>query len=163
MGLILFPIGIAALAAIVLFRWAKQVRRRNGQSWESLVAQLQPARDLRELTERATPEERWQQVAGAQGLWAMYQNAKVMLELADYAACHGESMDRALLATLRSDAMQIRLLVVRALAQYAVHRLNDGIGVNALRAATMYQEMSARMSQVLEVNGGAAVQFAGTR
>jgi len=163
MGLILFPIVIAAAAAIILFRWAKQVRHRNEQSWDSLVARLQPARDLRELTEIATPEERWQQVAGAQGLWAMYQNAKVMLDMADYAACHSESVDRELLATLRSDALQIRLLVIGALTQYAVHRLNDSIGVNALRAATMYQEMSARMGELLEVNGGMAVQYSGAR
>ena len=163
MGLILFPIVIAAAAAIVLFRWNRQVRCRNGQSWESLVARLQPARNLCELTELATPEERWQQVAGAQGLCAMYQNAKVMLEMADYAASRGELVDRELLAMLRSDALQIRLLVIRALTQYALHRLNDGIGVSALRAATMYQEMSARMGALLEVNGGVAAQYAGAR
>ncbi|MFP5207379.1 MAG: hypothetical protein ACLGP3_09725 [Acidobacteriota bacterium] len=163
MGFLLFPIAIAAAAAVILFRWARQVRRRNGQSWESLVARLQPARTLRELPASATPEERWLQVEGAQGLCAMYLNAKVLLQMADYAACHGESVDRELLAALRSDALQIRLLVIRALTHYAAHRLNDGIGVSALRAATLYQEMAARMSALLDGNGGPAAHYAGAR
>jgi hypothetical protein len=57
----------------------------------------------------ATPEDAWQRMEGPKGLWVMYQNARVMLEMADYAARNSESVDRLLVETLRSDAMQIRL------------------------------------------------------
>jgi hypothetical protein len=158
MGTLLFLFLVAASAALALYRWTRQVRRSNAQSWESLVARLQPARNGRPLSEYATPEERWRQVGGAQGLWAMHQNAMVMLEMADYAACHGESIDRDLLARLRSDALQIRLLVIRSLMEYSVHTLNEGISINVLRAATLYREMSARVGELLDVNGELALQ-----
>jgi hypothetical protein len=31
-----------------------------------------------------TPKEKWQLIRGAHGLWAMYENACVVLEMADY-------------------------------------------------------------------------------
>jgi hypothetical protein len=80
----------------------------------------------------------------------MYQNARVMLEMADYAARNSEGVDRLLLETLRSDAMQIRLCVLMALAQYAFSEASEGVRVNAFRAASMYIAMAARMTQLLQ-------------
>jgi hypothetical protein len=54
-----------------------------------------------------TPGEKWQFVRGAYGLWAMSENAGVMMEMANYAAHGSDAIDRELLATLRADAMQI--------------------------------------------------------
>ncbi len=68
----------------------------------------------------ATPDDAWRRMDGAKGLWVIYQNARVMLEMADYAAQHSDNVDRVVLETLRSDAMQIRLCVMMALAQYAI-------------------------------------------
>jgi hypothetical protein len=64
-------------------------------------------------------------------------------------------VDRLLLESLRSDAIQIRLCVLTALFRYAFSQLNEGICVNAFRAAAMYSGMTARMKQLLEVNSGA--------
>jgi hypothetical protein len=85
----------------------------------------------------------------------MYQNASVMMELADFAARNSESVDRLLLESLRSDAIQIRLCVVTALVRYAFSQVNEGICVNAFRAAAMYSGMTARMQALLEANSGA--------
>jgi len=98
----------------------------------------------------ATPEDAWQRMEGPKGLWAMYQNARVMLEMADYAAKNSEEVDRLLLETLRSDAMQIRLCVLTALCQYAFSQASEGVRVNAFRAASMYTGMAARMTQLLQ-------------
>jgi RES domain-containing protein len=87
---------------------------------------------------------------GPKGLWAMYQNARVMLEMADYAAKNSDEVDRLLLETLRSDAMQIRLCVLMALGQYAFSQASEGVRVNAFRAASMYTGMAARMTQLLQ-------------
>ncbi len=151
---------IAAILAIALYlvRWRIGVKRRNSQTWESLIARLRPDWSARELSDHflwkeglnATPEDAWRRMEGPKGLWAIYQNARVMLEMANYAAAHCEGVDRLLVETLHSDAMQIRVCVMTALAQYAFTQASEGVRVNAFRAASMYTGMAARMTQLLQ-------------
>ncbi len=63
-----------------------------------------------------------------------------------------KDVDRLLLETLRSDAMQIRLCVLMALAQTAFSQASEGVRINAFRAASMYTGMAARMTQLLQEN-----------
>ena len=149
-------------AVFLLVRISARNRYRSEQSWESLVSRLRPVFTVPGLNESVSPEQRWQQLGGAQGLCAMYQNAKVMLGMADFAARHSETLDVELLANLRSDALQIRVLVAGALAQYALHQLNEGISSNVERAASLYRAMSERMGELPAVNAaGMAAQWAG--
>jgi len=135
---------------------------RNEQSWESLVARLRPdwignpqgAAFLPGIAD-ATPQEKWQCLQGAHGLWTMYQNASVMIQLAEFAARHTESVDLLLLESLRSDAIQIRICVLTALARYAFSQVNECICVNAFRAAAIYTGMTARLKDLLEANSAA--------
>ena len=155
-------IQIAAFVALAAYlrHWRADLRRRNAQSWDSLLARLRPDWIARETCRtflsneglNATPEEKWERMNGARGLWAMHQNARVMLEMADYAARNSDSVDPALLSALRSDAMLIRCLVLRALAQYAVSQVNESICVNAFRAVSTYTEMAARTAQLLTMD-----------
>ncbi len=164
----IFPLlQIAAVALVALYfgRWRASVRRRNSQSLESLIARLRPDWSARELSDQflwkeglnSTPEDTWTRMDGAHGLWVMYQNARVMLEMADYAARSCTSVDRVLLETLRSDAMQIRVCVLMALTQYAFSQASEGVRVNAFRAASMYTGMAARMTQLLQENAAVLV------
>lgn len=153
------PIAFAISLILFLLRVRAQARRRATQSWDDLVSRLQPGWDANQLGNHlqdhdVTPEERWQQLSGARGLCVMYSNAKVMLEMADYVARNSDAIDTNILAQPRSDAMQIRVSVVVALTQYAMHQLNEHICANALRAASVYTEMTERMSELLQVNGG---------
>jgi hypothetical protein len=156
----LLQIAAIAVVAFYLGRWRAGVRRRNTQSWESLLRRLRPDWSARELSDHflwkeglnSTPEETWTRIQGAHGLWAIYQNAKVMLEMADYASRSCTSVDRELVETLRSDAMQIRVCVLMALCQYAFSQASEGVRVNAFRAASMYTGMAARMTQLLQEN-----------
>jgi hypothetical protein len=158
--MILPLIEIAAIAAIAFYlgRWRSSVRRRNSESWESLLARLRPDWSARELSENflwkeglsATPEDAWQRMEGPKGLWVMHQNARVMQEMADYAARNCEGVDRLLIETLHSDAMQIRVCVLMALAQYAFTQASEGVRINAFRAASMYTGMAARMTSLLQ-------------
>ena len=159
----IFPLlQIAALAGVAFYlgRWRAGVRRRNTQSWESLIARLRPDWSARELSEHflwkegvnSTPEETWKRIQGAHGLWAIYQNARVMLEMSDFAFRNCANVDRELVETLRSDAMQIRVCVLMALAQYAFSQASEGVRVNAFRAASMYTGMAARMTRLLQEN-----------
>ena len=159
--MILTVLQIAVFAAVVVFfvYWRAKARRRNVQSWESLLARLRPEWSARELTDQllwkdgmnvATPDEAWQRMEGAKGMWVMFQNARVMMEMADFAAKNAPDVDRVQVETLRSDAMQIRLCVLVGLAQYAFTQASEGVRVNAFRAASMYTGMAARLTQILQ-------------
>jgi hypothetical protein len=158
--MILLLLQIAAIAAVVFYlgRWQRANKRRNSRSWESLLARLRPDWSAREVSDHflweegmsATADDVWQRMEGPKGLWVMYQNARVMLEMADFATRNSDSVDRVLIETLRSDAMQIRVCVLMALAQYGFSKASEGVRVNAFRAATMYTAMAARMTQLLQ-------------
>ena len=158
MILILLQIAVFAAVAGFFVRWRAAVRRRNTQTWDSLVASLRPEWSARELSDQflwkeglnATQDDAWQRMEGPKGLWVMFQNAKVMMEMADFAAKHDETVDKVLIETLRSDAMQIRVCVLMGLAQYAFSQASEGVRVNAFRAASIYTSMAARMTQLLQ-------------
>ena len=151
---------IAIVSALVIYfgKWRRNMRRRNSQSWDTLLCQLRSDWSARELSEQflwkdqlnATPDDAWQRMEGPKGLWVMFQNAKVMMEMADFAAKHNEAVDKVLIETLRSDAMQIRVCVLMGLAQYAFSQASEGVRVNAFRAASMYTAMAARLTQLLQ-------------
>jgi hypothetical protein len=150
---------------LYLARWRNGIQKRNAQSWDSLLARLRPDWSARELSDHflwkegldATPEDAWLRMKGPNGLWVMYQNARVMMEMAEYASRNSDSVDRLLLETLRSDAMQIRLCVLMALGQYAFSQAGEGVRVNAFRAASMYTGMAARMTQLLQEHAATVV------
>jgi hypothetical protein len=156
---------VIAVVAVLLCRWRAGVRRRNTQSWASLLARLRTDWSARGLSGHfllkeglsATPEDTWTHMQGVHGLWAMYQNARVMIEMADYAAQNSDSVDHLLLETLRSDAVQIRMCVLKAIAQHAICSTCEGVSVNAYRAASMYTGMAARLTQLLQENAAVIV------
>jgi hypothetical protein len=157
---ILLAIAAIAVVAVYLGSLRASARRRNAQSWDSLLSQLRLDWSARELSDRSrwneglstTPQLAWQRMEGPKGLCVMYQNARVMLEMADYAARNSDSVDRELIESLRSDAMRIRVCVLMALGQYAFTQVNESICVNAFRAASMYLGMADRMTQLLQAN-----------
>jgi len=161
MIVVLLQAAVVAGIAFYFYRWRSEVRRRNAQSWDSLLARLRPDWSARELSDRflwkeglsATAEEIWQRLEGPKGLWVIYRNSSVMVEMADYAARNArdsEGVDRVQLETLRSDAMQIRVCVLMALSQYAFSQASEGVRVNAFRAATIYTGMAALMTQLIQ-------------
>lgn len=161
----LVQIAVIVAITLLLVRWRMAVRRRNAQTWDSLIARLRVDWSARELSDHflwkeglnATPEDAWRRMEGPKGLWVIYQNARVMLEMADYAAKHCDGVDRLLIETLHSDAMQIRICVLTALAQYAFTQASEGVRVNAYRAASMYTGMAARMTQLLQEHAAVLV------
>ena len=161
MALPLLQILAITLVAVCLSIARSAMRRRNAQSWDAIVSRMRPDPRVKSLADESiwngsmnvTPEEKWRLIRGAQGLWTIYENARVMLEMADYTARNSNSVDLELLAALRSDAMQIRVCVITALAKYALSHVNESICVNVTRAANLYTEMTARTAELLQVNG----------
>ena len=157
--IIFLEIAVVAVLAIFLARWRAGLCRRNAQSWDSLVARLQPGWSARDLSVHflakeglnTTPEETWKLMQGVRGVRAMYRNAAVMLEMADYAAKNSDSIDRMLLETLRSDATQIRLGALSVMAHCIFNQASETVRSNAFQVASMYTGMAARMAQLLQV------------
>ena len=151
---------IFAFAAVAIYFGYRRlgVRKRNTQSWDSLLARLRVDWSAHELSDKflwkegidATPEDAWQRMEGPNGLWVMYQNSRVMLEMADFAARNNPAVDKLVVETLRSDAMQIRVCVLMCLAQYGFSQASEGVRINAFRAAAMYTGMAARMTELLQ-------------
>jgi len=165
MALLVLQIVSVVAIAMVLLRLRKSAQRRSSQSWESMMARLRPEWSARELSDHflwqeglsATPEDAWQRMEGPKGLWVMYQNARVMQEMAGFAAKNCEGVGRLLIETLYSDAMHIRVCVLTALGQYAFRHASEGVRVNAFRAASIYTGMAARMTQLLQENAAVMV------
>ncbi|HUY94914.1 MAG TPA: hypothetical protein VMU71_06430 [Terracidiphilus sp.] len=158
MILLLLQVAVFATVVICLGRWRASMRRRRDVSWDSLLSRLRLDWSAREFSDEflwkegvnATPADAWQRMDGPKGLWVMYQNARVMLEMANFAARNDAGVDREALESLRSDAMQIRLLVLMALAQYGFTQASEGVRVNAYRTAEIYSCMAARLTALLQ-------------
>ncbi len=151
---------VLAFAAVAIYFGHRRMglRKRNNQSWDSLLSRLRVDWSARELSDNflwkegidATPNDAWQRMEGPNGLWVMYQNSRVMLEMADFAARNNPDVDKLIVETLRSDAMQIRVCVLMCLAQYGFSQASEGVRINAFRAAAMYTGMAARMTELLQ-------------
>lgn len=158
---------LAVIAAIgsYFYCWRRNVSLRKAQTWESLLARLRSEWSARELNEQflwregvsTTPSESWHRMEGPKGLWVMFQNAGVMLEMASHAGLHCEGADPVLVSSLHSDAMRIRVYVLTALAQYVFAAASEGVRDNAHRAASLYVSMAARMTTLLQSSNAALV------
>lgn len=163
MTMLLFQILIAVSLIVFVGLWRRQQVRSKRRSWDEIVAKLR-ANDwgLDEISNRylyrggitATPGDIWPRIDGARGLWAMYCNIPLLVQLADYAAEHGTDVDEELLEGLRSDASQIRLCVLMALGKYALSHSTVGASVNACRATELYSEMLARLTTLFQESAG---------
>jgi len=141
--------------------WRKSHSRRRSESWDDIVAKLRPNDwGYENVTERylyseqitATPEDVWDRISGARGLWAMYCNASVLVRLADYAAEHGSGQEvpEELLESIRTDAFHTRICVLMALSQHVFSRSSIASKVSAHRATLTYSTLLRRMTHVFQ-------------
>jgi hypothetical protein len=155
----LLQVILAALLVSYAAFWRRQQTRRRAKSWNAIISQLR-CNDwgIEEISERflyksgvqVTPKDVWQRIHGCKGLWAMYKNSPILVQLADYAAEHGEGVDVEMLEGLRSDAFQIRLCVMMALAQYVLSASSVGASVNAHRAVATYSTMMVNLTAFIQ-------------
>jgi hypothetical protein len=154
---VLFTALILAYAAY----WRKYHSRRRSESWDDIVSKLRPndwgyenvaEQYLYSDQINATPEDVWDRISGARGLWAMYCNAAVLVRLADYAAEHGNEhgIPEELLESIRTDAFHIRISVLMALAQHVFSRSSIAASVSAHRATLTYSTLLHRMTSVFQ-------------
>jgi hypothetical protein len=175
----LLEFALAVGAAAYLGYQVASFRRRRKLAWEMLSAQLWPdcpgpelLRQLQLKEEGSTPQaegtpqredtpsKRWRSTQSA-GLWSMYSNAGVMIEIADFVDHKYKEVDREILAAIRNDAMQIRACALVEITKYARSEMNEGTIANVARVAAAYADMWNRTTQLLEGNRAeAALGFA---
>jgi hypothetical protein len=157
----ILSIAVTAVPAAYAIHWRRVQARRRNADWNSIVSRFRSNSEFgfSEVTDRylyspgirATPQDIWPRINGANGLWAMFTNAGVLMELADYACTHaGEAVPEMLLEELRSDALQLRLAVLIAMARYGFSRSGVSASVNAHRAACAYSAMLAHMTTLFQ-------------
>lgn len=161
MFLTLLEIVLLGSLVVHLLIWEVGIRRRKAQAWERLLEQLQPAWVAAEFCSRSVVEnmevaleERWRRIQDAHGLWSMYENARVMLDMANYAAANGSTVDQELIESLRRDAMQIRVCVLVELSRRAYTQTHGTASRNVARATEIYSGMVNRMAELLQVDSG---------
>ena len=155
----LLQVIFAAMLVSYAAFWRRQQTRRRAKSWNAIISQLR-CNDwgIEEISERflyksevqVTPKDVWQRINGCKGLWAMYKNSPILVQLADYAAEHGDGVNVEMLEGLRSDAFQIRLCVMLALAQYVLSASSVGASVNAHRAVATYSTMMVNLTSFIQ-------------
>lgn len=163
----LSPLQIAVLAVIAGFfvLWLVAQRKRRGQTWESLLTRLNPSLNGRAVSEyfpwkeglSATPDEVWDNMHGLKGVFTIYRNAQVMLDIADFVYRNYEGVDLALVAGIRSDAMQIRSAAMATMLQWMLSNATESVRTNAFRVMSMYTGMTARMTELLQANANVAL------
>src|SRR5271156_3044143 len=156
----LIQVLLTALLLAYAGYWRKRQSKRRSESWDEIVLRLRPNDwGYEEITKRylysdqviATSEDVWERISGAKGLWAMYCNAPVLVQLADYAAEHGNGeVPEELLASIRTDAFQIRMCVLMSLAQHVFSNSSVAARVSAHRATLAYTALLARMTAVFQ-------------
>jgi hypothetical protein len=161
MILTILSIAVTAVPAAYAVYWRRAQTKRRNADWGSIVARFRSNSEFgfAEISDRylyspgiqATPQDIWPRIHGADGLWAMFTNAGVLMELADYAAAHGgEAIPEMLIEELRSDALQLRLAVLVAIVRYGVSRSGVSASVNAHRAACAYGAMLAHITTLFQ-------------
>jgi hypothetical protein len=157
----LIQVLVTALMLAYAGYWRRRQSKRRSETWEDIVGKLRPNdwgyenvahRYLYSDQVNATPEDIWSRISGAKGLWAMYMNAPVLVQLADYASDYGDGtqVPEELLESIRTDAFHIRMCVLMALAQHVFSSSSVAARVSAHRATVAYTAMLARMTATFQ-------------
>lgn len=155
--LILF---VLATLAFYYVYWRRKQQRLRASSWEWIASQVASNSEfnfdtlsrkfLYEDGIDATPETVWEKINGVMGLWAMFRNAGLFLQLVEYATDHGAEPPEELLESLRADAVQIRIAVLMSIGKYVSTCSQVAPRVNAYRAATAYSTMLTHMTKLFQ-------------
>ncbi len=156
-----FELAVVAVLSIYLGVSQIKIRRRQGLAWELLVKQLEVNGIASTLCTPSIPGERetnsegrkWR-IQGGRDLWSMYEGARTMLEMANFAAANGADVDQELMTALRRDAMQISVCVLAELSKQTCARVSAGTCENVARATELYAGMVNRMADILQDSSG---------
>jgi hypothetical protein len=145
---------IATLFLSGMGYWKRCLSKRL-TSWEAITASIRSNAGIEQAVERfgwkaevtVGTGEIWERIGGATGLANMYHNAGVYARLADYVMQHTSSIPKTVIEEIYTEATQVRVLVVFALASYLAFRPTSTY-VNAYRAVQLYSAMAQHLTTV---------------
>lgn len=148
---------VVSLYALVAARWGMRRRRSSKMDWNSLVSSIRSNGHVEDIvpgfrwSEAHTfdHEDLWKRLDGAQGLWTIYHNAGVYVQLADFARSSGASIPENIIEEIHSDALQLRLCVLLALSQYVMSR-SVASGIHCTKALTLYCGIASRLTSAFQ-------------
>lgn len=147
---------IASLFLVGMGYWRRKQSNRL-TSWESITASIRSNAEIEKVVDRfgwktdlnVGTAEVWERIGGASGLANMYYNAGIYAKLADYVMQHTSSIPKNVIEEIYTEAAQVRLLVIFALASYLVFRTTSS-QVNAYRAVQLYCGMAQHLTAVFQ-------------
>jgi hypothetical protein len=134
---VLLQIAWTGILSLYLLQSRAYFRERNLKSWEGIAGQIHfdsndQRRDDMSFWAKflGTTEDRIHGHSRNFGrLWSLFRDARIVLEMTDYAERNGElgpaAVERAAIASLRKDAMRIRIFTVRTLARSVLPMTHD--------------------------------------
>jgi len=144
-------------AVYLVWQWAV-ARKRNRAGWDEIVSRLKSDGSARGLSasERSGTElhpgmlARGQRALRARGLWVLYANTGVLVELADYAARNGTPEKQATVDALRTEAALLRLNLLACAGSLVLHAAEERIDHHTLRAEQAYAELEVCLTDLVE-------------
>lgn len=152
--LLVFIISLYAFAAA---RWGLRRRRSSRMDWNSLVSRIRSNGHVEDIVpgfrwsqaHTFSREDLWKRLDGAQGLWNIYHNAGIYVQLADFARASGASIPENIIEELHSDALQLRVCVLLALSQYVMSR-SVASSIHCGKALTLYCGIASRLTSTFQ-------------
>lgn len=149
---------LASLFLVGMGYWRRYQSKRR-VSWESITASIRSNAEIEHVVDRfgwradltVGSSKIWEGIGGPTGLANMYHNAGVYAQLADYAMQHTSSIPKTVIEEIYTEATQVRLLVIFALASYLVFRTTSS-QVNAYRAVQLYSSMAQHLASIFQEN-----------
>lgn len=149
---------IASMFLVVMGYWRRRQSRRL-KSWEELAASIRSNAGVDSSVDRygwnaditVSKEEIWERIGGATGLANIFHNAGIYAKLADYAMQHTSSIPEDVIEEIYTEATQVRLMVVFALASYLIFRTTS-CQVNAYRSVQLYCAMTQHLTTTFQSN-----------
>lgn len=147
---------LASLLLVTMGYWRRRQSRRL-TSWEKISSSIRSNSEIEQAVDRfrwkseVTVEmnEIWEVISGPSGLANIYHNAGVYAKLADYASQHTSNIPDDVIEEIYTEATQIRVMVVFALASYLTLRTVSS-RVNTFRAVQLYSGMTKRLTDLFQ-------------
>lgn len=147
---------LASLFLAAMGFWRRRQSKRL-TTWESITMSIRSNVEIERVVDRfgwkaelsAGSNEIWDCIGGPAGLASMYHNAGIYAKLADYVLQHTSNIPKSVVEEIYTEAAQVRLLVIFALANYLLLRTTSS-HVNAYRAVQLYSEMAKHLTEVFQ-------------
>lgn len=133
-------------------RWNAKRRGSRKLDWQALANDVRSNAEIEELApnfrwtemRRFEQDRLWERI-GLRGLWDVYHNAGVYLRMVDFAVASGARLPEKVIEELQSDALQLRLCILLAIAQWMFSR-SVASAVNCNKAVSLYCGIAHRLT-----------------